>query len=98
MTDVSHSTDHVDARLRAAGRELLVHMYAALRSLKLYPVENAQVQKALEDLAMNAAELVELEDKIEIRMQGEFLFINGTRLRLTQRRCRSRPSPRKVTS
>ncbi len=35
-----------EARLRQAGRGLLLELYAALRSLKLYPVENATVQKA----------------------------------------------------
>ena len=39
-----------EARLRQAGRGLLLELYAALRSLKLYPVENATVQKALDDL------------------------------------------------
>ena len=33
-----------DGFLRLAGREFLVMLYTAFRSLKLYPVENAQVQ------------------------------------------------------
>ena len=36
--------------LRQAGRGLLFALYTALRSLKLYPLENATVQKALNDL------------------------------------------------
>ena len=40
----------VDARLRQAGRGFLLQLYAALRSLKLYPLENATVQHALDEL------------------------------------------------
>ena len=39
-----------EGRLRQGGRALLLALYTALRSLKLYPVENATVQKALDDL------------------------------------------------
>ena len=37
--------------LRHAGRSFLLSMYAALRSLKLYPIENATAQKSLDDAA-----------------------------------------------
>src|SRR2546422_1225541 len=40
-----------DGFLRHAGRDFLIVLYTAFRSLKLYPIENAQVQKALDDLA-----------------------------------------------
>ncbi len=68
--------------LRQAGRGMLVSLYTALRSLKLYPVENATVQKALDDLLTATNGLLAREEEIEIRMAGDFLFINGTRLRL----------------
>jgi HD-GYP domain-containing protein (c-di-GMP phosphodiesterase class II) len=68
--------------LRHAGRGFLVSLYAALRSLKLYPVENAAVQHALDDLQDTAEVLLDREDGIEIRLSGDFLFVNGTRLRL----------------
>jgi len=71
-----------DAFLRQAGRGFLVSLYAALRSLKLYPVENAAVQRSLDDLVHAAASLLEREGEIEIRVSGDFLFVNGTRLRL----------------
>ena len=41
MADTLQSTERV---LRQSGRGFLVHFYAALRSRKLYPVENEQVQ------------------------------------------------------
>ena len=39
-----------EGQLRQGGRSLLLALYAALRSLKMYPVENATVQKSLDDL------------------------------------------------
>lgn len=71
-----------DARLRHAGRGLLLELYAALRSLKLYPVENATVQKALYDLEASAEKLSQAEGDIEVRLAGDFIFVNSTRLRL----------------
>jgi HD-GYP domain-containing protein (c-di-GMP phosphodiesterase class II) len=71
-----------EGRLRQGGRQLLLALYTALRSLKLYPVENATVQKALDDLEAVARGLVALENDLEIRMSGDFIFVNATRLRL----------------
>jgi len=71
-----------DGFLRLAGREFLVMLYTAFRSLKLYPLENAQVQKALDDLTAATTHLLEVERELEVRLQGEFLFVNSTRLRL----------------
>jgi len=71
-----------DAYVRVAGREFLIHLYTALRSLKLYPLENPVVQKALEELVASGDQLVERESEIEIRVTGEFIFVNQTRLRL----------------
>jgi len=68
-----------DGFLRHAGRELLVVLYTAFRSLKLYPIENTQVQKALDDLAATTKQLLDVERELEIRLQGEFIFVNSTR-------------------
>ncbi len=71
-----------DGFLRLAGREFLVMLYTAFRSLKLYPLENAQVQKALDDLTAATKHLLDVERELEVRLQGEFIFVNSTRLRL----------------
>ena len=68
--------------LRAGGRELLLTLYAALKSLKLYPLENAVVQRALDDLTESAGFLLQRESEIEVRLSGDFIFVNATRLRL----------------
>jgi HD-GYP domain-containing protein (c-di-GMP phosphodiesterase class II) len=71
-----------EGQLRQGGRSLLLALYAALRSLKMYPLENATVQKSLADLDVSARALLETEVELEIRMAGDFLFVNGTRLRV----------------
>ena len=71
-----------ESYLRRAGRQLIFAMYGALRAVKLYPVENAAVQKALADVAGQSREIVAAERELEIRMSGEFIFVNQTRLRL----------------
>ena len=71
-----------DSYVRRAGRTLILAYYAALRAIKLYPVENAAVQKALEELGMVSREFVAAEGELEIRVTGEFIFVNATRLRL----------------
>src|SRR3954454_7197058 len=71
-----------DGQLRQGGRSLLLALYAALRSLKLYPLENATVQNSLEDLHTTAQKLMEVEGDLEIRMAGDFIFVNATRLRV----------------
>lgn len=71
-----------DAYIRRRGRPFIYTLYGALRSIKLYPVENAAVQKALEDLATIAQEIIAHEHDLEFRVSGEFIFLNSTRLRL----------------
>lgn len=71
-----------EGQLRQGGRALLLTLYAALRSLKLYPVENATVQKALDDLMAASQTLLAVEPDLELRLSGDFLFVNSTRLRL----------------
>ena len=71
-----------ESYVRRAGRQLTFAIYGALRAVKLYPVENAAVQKALADLANHAREIASREGELDVRMSGEFIFVNHTRLRL----------------
>ncbi|HUF27233.1 MAG TPA: HD-GYP domain-containing protein [Gemmatimonadaceae bacterium] len=71
-----------DSYLRRTGRTFMMALYGALRAIKLYPVENAAVQMAIEELQAVAAELVRREQELEFRASGEFIFVNATRLRL----------------
>lgn len=71
-----------EAYYRVAGRLLIVDFAAALRSIKMYPVENAVVQTALAELAALIGQVTDAEGDVELRAAGEFLFVNDTRLRL----------------
>lgn len=79
IADTMQSTEGL---LRQGGRDLLLAFYTALRSLKLYPLENDQAQRALDAIHSTAAALLRIEEELEIRVSGDFLFVNGTRLRL----------------
>ncbi|MEO7217320.1 MAG: HD domain-containing phosphohydrolase [Gemmatimonadaceae bacterium] len=70
------------AQTRRAGRALIVAIHAATRVMKLYPPEHQAVQKSLAELATAAAECHGPDMDLEVRVHGEFIFINGTRLRL----------------
>jgi HD-GYP domain-containing protein (c-di-GMP phosphodiesterase class II) len=79
---IVETVQSTDGFLRHAGRDFLLVLYTATRSLKLYPIENAQVQKALDDLQATTRHRLDVEREIELRIQGEFIFVNATRLRL----------------
>ncbi|MBX3145599.1 MAG: HD domain-containing protein [Gemmatimonadales bacterium] len=68
--------------IRSSGRGLLLALHSALRSLKLYPVENATVQKSLDELQAQSSAFVAAEQEVELRLSGDFMFLNGVRLRL----------------
>ena len=68
--------------LRVAGRAFMLAFHGTMRNLRLYPFENATVQASLRELAHITSELFEREGKCEFRVGGEFLFVNGARLRL----------------
>ena len=70
------------ADIQDDGRKLLSAFYGGLRSLKLYPMENSAVQAALRDLHQIISRLVMSEGSLELRVVGEFFFLNETRLRL----------------
>jgi HD-GYP domain-containing protein (c-di-GMP phosphodiesterase class II) len=71
-----------DSFIRTRGRALIIALYSALRAVKLYPVGNALVVRAIHDLLSVSKELVASEAELELRVAGEFIFVNGTRLRL----------------
>ena len=64
------------------GRRLLTSFYGALSALKLYPVENETVQQALTELHALVKRIVSVDGGAEIRVVGDFFFLNETRLRL----------------
>ena len=75
-------SDRDTARLQAVGKKLLTAFYGAFRALKLYPIENEAVQQALTELHGLMAGLAAEEGAVELRVVGDFFFLNETRLRL----------------
>jgi HD-GYP domain-containing protein (c-di-GMP phosphodiesterase class II) len=69
-----------------SGRKLLAAIYGGMRALKLYPLENEVVQQSLADLhGLVGAAAADRGGAVEIRMMGDFFFLNETRLRLDLR-------------
>ena len=71
-----------DAAVRRSGKAFILAFYGAMRAIKLYPIENAAVVRALDDLTNVTRTLLKQERELEFRTSGEFIFINSTRLRL----------------
>ena len=71
-----------DPYIRRVGRGFIIALYGATRAIRLYPVENEAVKKALDDLTAVTTEILTREGEFELRVTSEFIFINHTRLRL----------------
>ncbi|HEX9106365.1 MAG TPA: HD domain-containing phosphohydrolase, partial [Longimicrobiales bacterium] len=78
----SQSLMQSESVLQPLGRALVTAFYAAAQALKLYPLENATVQKALDELHRIARRIVEREGALELKLVGDLLFLNDARLRL----------------
>lgn len=71
-----------DSSLQPLGRSLVVSCYAAAQSLRIYPIENTTVQNALDEMYRIVRRLLDREGTLELRVVGDFLFLNDARLRL----------------
>ncbi len=82
MTAPNGGDSSSEAFVRSVGRAYILAIYGALRNIRMYPVENAVVQKALEELNTQTELLRTRDGEVEFRIAGEFIFVNSTRLRL----------------
>jgi HD-GYP domain-containing protein (c-di-GMP phosphodiesterase class II) len=64
------------------GKRVLTAFYGTLSALKLYPVENETVQQALSELQEAVGRVARQDGGAEVRVVGDFFFLNETRLRL----------------
>src|SRR5256885_13793835 len=78
----SDADKQAGANVRRSGHNFMLALSAALRAIKLYPLEHTAVQKTLSELSQVAEELRAEEGELEFRISGEFIFLNATRLRL----------------
>lgn len=77
------TNDGAEATAQRNARAFVVALHGAVRAVRLYPVENAAVQKALQELSISAERLQASDDGCELRRVGDYLFVNEVRLRLT---------------
>jgi HD-GYP domain-containing protein (c-di-GMP phosphodiesterase class II) len=75
-------TEESGLNLQEEGRKLLGALYGTLNALRLYPVENETVQQAIGELHALVERVVSKEGGAEVRVVGDFFFLNETRLRL----------------
>jgi HD-GYP domain-containing protein (c-di-GMP phosphodiesterase class II) len=68
--------------IQEVGGKLLTALYVAMRSMRLYPVENVQVQQLIDDLQGQVVALLKSEGAFDLNISGDFFFLNETRLRL----------------
>lgn len=67
---------------RDRGRNFLLALYDALRTVKAYPIEHTKVGQALDHVASAAGEILDEEGALEARISGQLLDVNAVRLRL----------------
>lgn len=72
-----------DVGAQSLARALVVAVNGALRAVRLYPVGNTAVQRAIAEIGSAAAQLREADGQCVLRRVGEYLFVNETRVRLT---------------
>lgn len=63
-------------------RAFVVALHTALRAVRLYPIENTAVRQALNGLERTTETVFARFGECELQGAGDFLFVNGTRLRL----------------
>lgn len=68
--------------LSSEGRKLLTTLYATIRSLRLYPLENQVVQRALAEVDASTRGVLNREGRVQFRVAGDFIFFNDVRVRL----------------
>ena len=71
-----------ETAIQPLGRQVVHALNASGQSLKLYPVENATVQNVLEELRKVITRIIDRENTFELRLVGDFIFLNDARLRL----------------
>lgn len=72
-----------DPNLQRNARGFIVALNSAIRAVRLYPIENMAVQKAITELGGAAERVREAEGACSLRRIGDYLFVNDTRLRLS---------------
>ena len=78
----SKTTDQSGTAAYRLRESFLPALYEAIRTVKLHPVETADVRGYLEDLAAAASVIFDLDEGFEMRIRGRLLYLNASRLYL----------------
>ena len=71
-----------DRAAQQQGRDFVFALHAALRALRLYPLENQAVQNALAELEAVSTQIMAREGDISLHYVGDYCFVNDLRLRI----------------
>ncbi len=82
MSQAAPPLVHSETVLQPLGRAMITALYAASKAFKFYPLENATVQNALDQVYAIVRRILDREESIQLRLVGDFLFLNEARLRL----------------
>lgn len=72
-----------DSQEQSIVRAFVTTLHSAVRAVRLYPIENVAVQKAVAELTAAVERVVTTDGQCGMRRIGDYLFVNETRLRLT---------------
>ena len=70
------------AGLRVRGHSFVLAFHKTMRTIMLYPIENAQVTESLDELASATADILTVDGGLEMRLSSELFYVNDIRLRL----------------
>jgi HD-GYP domain-containing protein (c-di-GMP phosphodiesterase class II) len=62
------------------GEDLVIRMFAASKTLRLYSANNRAAQRALADLMQTLRRVLEREGRVVLRLSNEFLLLNEHRI------------------
>lgn len=66
--------------LEQSGEELVIRLFAACKTLRLYNASNRAAQRALADLMQTLQRILEREGRVLLRSSNEFLLLNDHRI------------------
>ena len=81
-TNASPASGVGEAATQLIARGVVIAFHAALRAVRLYPVEHSAVQKTLQELRAAVDRVLTTEHNCELRRVDDYIFVNHTRIRL----------------
>src|SRR5690606_40545738 len=96
MSPIPVADAQQEADLRRAGRQLISAIYGAMRAIKLYPLENQAVVKALAELESVSGALVHGEDRKSTRLNSSHVKISYAVFCLKKKTNQTRDSDRSL--